>query len=60
MGVVDLVDWGENYLTGNSTELSLPHEKYRYILDERDVIDLTDDDFDSAQQDVIDLSDDDL
>jgi hypothetical protein len=34
MGVVDLVAWGENYLTGNSTDISLPHQKYREILED--------------------------
>jgi hypothetical protein len=36
MGVIDLVSWGENYLTGNSTEVSLPYSKYRDILDLED------------------------
>ena len=36
MGVLDLVAWGENFLDNNSTELAMPHEKYRYILDDED------------------------
>lgn len=37
MGVLDLVAYGENFLVGmNSTELAMPHEKYRYILDDDD------------------------
>ena len=71
MGVVDLTAWGEDYLTGNSTELAMPHDKYRHILEEQElgVIDLSEDDFEIPDMDskgddfeppVIDLSSDDL
>jgi len=71
MGVLDLTAWGEDYLTGNSTELAGPHDKYRFILDEQELgeIDLSEDDFEVPEIDLsgddfeppeIDLTDDDL